>query len=102
MSSDLDILISQTGLLPEEAGELLAKHNGDVVNAITHFFSPSYNESDTLNKSFTNVVPPEIGELRKIMKDSTVCLENYKQQLQLVPTTSEVEVTEELENPTVD
>lgn len=103
---DVTILSSQTGLSNEEASKLLVKYDGDIVNAIIHFFSPSYNENETLNKSFTNEVPKEIGELREMMKDSVAFLET-RNQLQLVPETTETEnsldeIEEKLHNLTVD
>jgi hypothetical protein len=64
---DVDILCAQTGLSLSDATTLLQQHHGNVVDALTNFFSPIQTESLNEKHSFTLETPTQIHALRGML-----------------------------------
>lgn len=64
---DIDILCAQTGLSLEEGTQLLQQHHGQLVNALTSYFSPVEPENLNEKHSFTLETPRQIHALRGML-----------------------------------
>ena len=82
MDENITILMNQLDIDETKATVLLEKHEGDIIEAITHYIEPNkeYQVTEKYNTTYNNLTNDiiKINELRTIVNDKENVLQKNK------------------------